>query len=106
MLARVESVSQVGNSTSSVHDIMRGATVQYSNSNLNNLNNSNSTVTTKEVLSSISDLIHDSYQPYYAKQLRLLGYKRFIELANKARAGSDNPQKLFSWMLKNNTIVQ
>lgn len=81
-------------------------TVQYSNSNLNNLtNHSNSTVTTKDVLSSITDLVHEGYEPFYAKQLRRLGTPRFMELANKARAGSETPQKLFSWMLKNNEIV-
>lgn len=79
-------------------------TVLYSNSSLH-LNNSNSTVTPKEVLSSITDLVHEGYEPFYVTKLKELGTARFMELANKARAGSDNPQKLFSWMLKNNEIV-
>lgn len=81
---------------------------QYSNSDssLNSLEYSNSTVPTNEVLKAISDLVHEGYEPYYAKYLRKLGHTRFMELANKARAGSDNPQKLFSWMLKNNDIVR
>lgn len=89
-------------------DKYRSDKSQYSNSDSNsgNLNNSNSTVTPKEVLASVSDLIHDGYQPFYVKQLRLLGRTRFMELANKARAGSEDPQKLFAWMLKNNEIVK
>lgn len=81
-------------------------TVQYSNSSQNIKNNSNSTVTPKEVLINISDLVHEGYEPYYIKCLRQLGTTRFMELANKARAGSDDPQKLFAWMLKNNPIVK
>jgi len=78
---------------------------QYSNSNLN-LNNSNSTVDPKTVLLNLPDLIHDGYEPFYIQRLNNLGYKRFMELAQKARAGSDTPQKLFSWMLKNNELVK
>ena len=81
------------------------ATVQYSNSNLN-LNNSNSTVEPTTVLRSLTDLIpNDGYNPFYLKQLKLLGYQRFMELAKKARKGSDTPAKLFAWMLKHNDIV-
>lgn len=79
---------------------------QYSNSNINNLNNSNSTVNPTTVLSNITDLVHEGYEPFYIKQLNLLGYERFMELANKARAGSDTPQRLFCWMLKNNMLVK
>lgn len=89
-----------------MQDIKSVLDTQYSNSN-KNFNNSNSTVNPTTVLESLSDLIpDDGYQPYYLKQLRTLGYNRFMELAGKARAGSDTPQKLFCWMLKNNKIVQ
>lgn len=82
-------------------------TVQYSNSSLNTLNNSNSTVAPSEVLRSLTDLIpNDGYNPFYLKQLKLLGYARFMELAQKARQTSDTPQRLFTWMLKNNDIVK
>lgn len=96
----VERIMQVDLPTSRLTN-----TVQYSNSSLNNLNNSNSTVDTKVILSNISDLVHEGYEPFYAKHLRKLGPVRFMELANKARAASDTPQRLFSWMLKNNEIV-
>ena len=79
--------------------------LQYSNSRLSNLNNSNSTVTCKEVLSSLTDLIpEDDYKPFYVSKYNKLGYKRYMELANKARAGK-SPQRLFFWMLKNNELV-
>jgi len=78
---------------------------QYSNSRLNNTNNSNSTVTIKEVFNNLVDLIpDDDYKPFYVSRYQKLGYKRFMELANKARAGRE-PDRLFFWMLKNNEIV-
>ena len=80
---------------------------QYSNSNLTKVNNSNSTVTPTTVLSNITDLVamDDDYKPFYVTKLNTLGYPRFMELANKARAGK-NPARLFFWMLKNNEIVK
>lgn len=67
----------------------------------------NSTVTLHEVLTNLSDIIpNDGYAPFYAKQLESLGYKRFMELAGKARAGSDTPQRLFCWMLKHSELVK
>jgi hypothetical protein len=47
----------------------------------------------------------DDYKPFYVTKLNTLGYPRFMELANKARAGK-NPARLFFWMLKNNEIVK
>ena len=91
------------------HALQGYNTVQYSNSSSNEpLGYSNSTVpSTEDVLSSLTDLIINAdYNPWYAKQLRKLGYNRFMELANKARAGSESPQTLFKWMLKNNKIVK
>lgn len=85
---------------------------QYSNSNLTKLNNSNSTVTNstvscKEVFSNLTDVIpDDDYMPFYVSQFKRLGAKRFVELANKARAGGKNPMRLFTWMLKNNELVK
>lgn len=76
---------------------------QYSTVN-NNLNYS--TVKPLEVLSNIPDVIHQGYEPFYVKQLEKLGYERFMELVSRARAGSDTPQKLFSWMLKNHEQVR
>jgi hypothetical protein len=84
---------------------------QYSNSNLTKLNNSNSTVDStvscKEVFSNLTDVIpDDDYMPFYVSQFKRLGAKRFVELANKARAGGKNPMRLFTWMLKNNELVK
>lgn len=79
---------------------------QYSNSKLNNFNNSNSTVSVTEVFRNLSDLIpEDDYKPFYVSRYKKLGYKRFMELANKARAGK-TPARLFFWMLKNNEVVR
>lgn len=82
-------------------------TEQYSTVTVNkNLNNSNSTVNSTTVLRNLSDVIpDDGYYPFYLRKLNHLGYERFMELANKARAGSDTPAKLFCWMLKNNQLV-
>ncbi len=87
-------------------EISEAQKIQYSNSNSNSLEHSNSTVNSTTVLRNISDLVHEGYEPFYLKQLKTLGYRRFMELAGKARAGSDTPQQLFSWMLKNNEIVR
>lgn len=66
-----------------------------------------STVSSNEVLECLNDLIpNPDYKPWYAKQLRLLGYDRFMEIVQKARAGSDTPAVLFRWMLQNNGIVK
>lgn len=81
--------------------------LQYSYSKLNKQNNSNSTVTFKEIVTNLTDVIpEDDYMPFYASKYRKLGYKRFMELANKARAGGRDPAHLFFWMLKNNEIVR
>lgn len=96
ILAWVESESQVQDLESTLE--------QYSNSKLNNLNTV--TVTVKETFKNLSDVIPvDDYMPFYVNRYRHLGYKRFVELANKARAGKD-PKRLFFWMLKNNEIVK
>lgn len=88
-------------STDSVNQIFQNT--KYSNSILNQEEN---TVTVKEVIKNLSDVIpQDDYMPYYISRYRKLGYKRFTELANKARRGKD-PKRLFFWMLKNNEIVQ
>lgn len=83
-------------------------TVQYSNSNLTKLNNSNSTVEEpSKLIKNLSDLIpDDGYTGFYLNKYRQLGRERFMELAQKARAGSETPAKLFAWMLKNNEIVR
>ena len=79
---------------------------QYSNSNLPKVNNSNSTVSLTNVFSNLTDIIpEDDYRPFYVSYYKKLGYKRFIELANKARAGK-TPDRLFFWMLKNNEAVR
>lgn len=79
---------------------------QYSNSNINNLTNSNSTVTFNEVVRSLTDLIpDDDYRPFYASKYKQLGYKRYMWLAGKARAGGSDPARLFFWMLKNPDAV-
>lgn len=78
---------------------------QYSNSNKQSLYNSNSTV--REVFSNLTDVIpEDDYMPFYVSKYSQLGSQRFIELANKARAGGKDPKRLFFWMLKNNEIVK
>lgn len=80
---------------------------QYSNSKLNNINYSNSTVNAEDVLKNIADLIpNPDYMPWFAKQLKQLGTTRFMELANKARSGSETPSILFRWMCENNEIIR
>lgn len=76
---------------------------QYSTVN-NNLNYS--TVEATTVLDSLPDLVHRGYEPFYAKKLEVMGYSRFMELAQKARAASDTPQRLFSWMLKHPELIK
>lgn len=102
----------------SVSEILQYST---SNSKLTKVNYSNSTVkihdeisksnpklkvlSAGEVFGCLSDIIpEDDYKPFYVSRYRQLGYKRFLELANKARGGK-NPPRLFFWMLKNNEIV-
>lgn len=81
-------------------------TVQYSNSSFKQTKYSNSTVPITTVFSNLTDLIpDDDYKPFYVSKYQKLGYKRFMELANKARAG-ETPGRLFFWMLKNNEIVK
>ena len=85
--------------------------LQYSNSKLNNLNYSNSSnysnCNITEVFNNLTDVIpHDDYMPFYVGRFKHLGYKRFMELANKARRGGKDPQRLFFWMLKNNELVK
>lgn len=88
-------------STKSVNQVL-----QYSNSKLNKFNNSNSTVPVTTVFSNLTDIIpDDDYKPFYVSRYKKLGYKRFMELANKARAGK-TPARLFFWMLKNNELVK
>lgn len=80
---------------------------QYSNSNLKNLNTVTVQLSTKDIFSNLTDVIpEDDYMPFYISRHRDLGTKRFMELANKARAGGKNPQRLFFWMLKNNELVR
>jgi hypothetical protein len=63
--------------------------------------------TPSEVIECISDLIPNlDYKPWYEKQVRNLGYDRFMELVKKARSTSDTPAVLFKWMLRNNGIVK
>lgn len=79
---------------------------EYSYSNYSTVP-SNKKLKTKDILGSVSDLIKDpDYNPWYVSQIKKLGSTRFIELANKARAGSETPAILFKWMLENNTIVK
>jgi hypothetical protein len=60
-----------------------------------------------EIFQQLGDVIpNDGYYPFYSRYIRQLGTRRFMELANKARAGSDSPARLFCWMLKNNGIVR
>lgn len=88
---------------------LKTAINKYSDSNLNIKNYSdsvNSNVSVKEVFGNLTDVIpHDDYMPYYVSRFKELGYKRFMELANKARKGGKDPQRLFFWMLKNNELV-
>jgi len=86
---------------------LREVANSYSNSNLPKVNNSNSTVEATTIIKTLSDIIpNDGYTGFYLNKLRQLGVTRFMVLAQKARAGSDTPAKLFAWMLKNNEIVK
>lgn len=62
---------------------------------------------TLRIFTSLHDVIpDDGYLGFYVNRLKDLGEERFVALANKARAGSDTPKILFTWMLKNNDIVK
>lgn len=79
------------------------------NSNINKFNLTVNSYTAKDILpilSNYEDLIPDDHRGWYVKRLKEIGRDRFIELANKARAGSDTPERLFNWMLKNNEAVR
>lgn len=68
---------------------------QYSSSRINS------------IFRSLPDLIpDDGYGGFYVNRFKEIGYERFMELAQKARAGSDTPAKLFAWMLKHNELVK
>lgn len=83
---------------------------QYSNSSSKELNHSNSTVqlSVSEVFSNLTDVIKpdDDYIPFYIKKYKELGHLKFMWLVGKARAGSDTPDRLFFWMLKNPDLVR
>lgn len=66
------------------------------------------TVSVSEVIKNLSDLVQpdDPYMPFYLKQYRVLGYEKYMEFANKARAGGRSAPHLFFWMLKNPTLVR
>jgi len=60
-----------------------------------------------EMFKQLPDVIpDDGYYPFYSKAIRQIGTNRFMELANKARATSDTPARLFAWMLKNSELVR
>lgn len=78
-------------------------------SELNKYKNSKqySTKEIHRIFSNLSDVIpDDGYLGFYVNRMKQMGLERFIELANKARAGSDTPAKLFCWMLKNDELVR
>ncbi len=76
--------------------------LQYSTVTSNLTHSTVATVAPEVVLTSISDLIkNQDYRPYYLAQLKKLGAARFMEVANKARSGSDTPHVLFKWFLNN-----
>lgn len=60
----------------------------------------------EEILNNLPDLINEAYLPWYSKKIQLIGGKRFIEIANRARAGSDTPKVLFRWMLNHPELVR
>lgn len=81
--------------------------LQYSNSRFTKVNNSNSTVEATTIIKNLPDVIpNDGYTGFYLNKVKELGAARFVELAQKARAGSDTPAKLFCWMLKHNELVR
>jgi len=81
-------------------DIPKAVENKYSNSTVNNKN-----IITVQY-SNLTDVLNEEYLPWYDKRRRELGDKRFIELANKARAGSDTPKILFRWMLVHPELVK
>ena len=82
--------------------------MDFSNHPLNNQQYSTVNKTNKTTVqySNLTDVINEEYLPWYDKQRRLLGDKRFLELVTKARQGSDTPKILFRWMLKNSDLVR
>lgn len=79
-------------------------TVQYSNNINTKLQYSTVEITT--VLGLYSDVIpKDGFYPFYIKMFNKLGKAQFEHLVQRARAGSDTPQRLFCWMLKHPELV-
>lgn len=77
------------------------------NSTVNNKYIINSTVDYLNILNNLRDVCpDDGYDPFYISAINKIGLKRFVYLANKARAGSDTPARLFCWMLKNPELVR
>jgi hypothetical protein len=56
--------------------------------------------------SNLTDVLNEDYLPWYDKRRKALGDKRFMELVNRARQGSDTPKILFRWMLNNPDLVK
>ena len=62
---------------------------------------------TTDWFKNIADVVpNPDYYPWYHRRLHMIGKKRFFELVQKARAGSDKPAVLFKWMLKNPNLVR
>lgn len=48
----------------------------------------------------LSDLVNPEYKKWYMKRFYTLGKEEVLRLASQAKSDGNNPQKLFSYLLK------
>ena len=61
----------------------------------------NGQMTIDRVLDSYLDLVPEDFRPWHARQIKRIGTKKYIELAERAKRYGNNPAKLLSSTLKN-----
>ena len=66
------------------------------------LNNSKqlTVIERKQYLEKLPDVINPKFMGWYSKILKEIGKEQFMYLVTTARKGSDTPEKLLSWLLK------
>lgn len=93
------------NTTSSVAEVLNNTTTVQLAAGVNNLNQlATDNCTFKEaneLLKILSDLVNTQFKRWYCKQFYRLGRTRVMEIAALAHADGKDPQKLFSFLLKN-----
>jgi hypothetical protein len=72
----------------------------YSNSNSNSFRTSVTVTESKQIISSVKDLINPDYESWYYARLKQVGKTKFIEAAEHARKYGKDKSKLFAYLLK------